>query len=1092
MAGARRTDIVAAMPRLHRPGSTCRLTQLKRTFPAQFLKRRILRRDGPMLPRLTVVVPFHNTAGRLERCVESLLQQTHPYVRIILVDDGSTDGSAEAAQRLARDFRVTLIRQEHLGTGAARNAGVRAARGRHLAFCDSDDVVLTQGYERLATALVTSGSDLAVGSVTLQDRGRHLEPAWARRSNAHRLVGVTLDDHPEVMANLMPGPRVFRRDFWLRQELEFPTDGGESGGYDDSVPMVRAMLLAKRIDILPAVVYRWRWREDGTSLLQRGLLDKTLMADRMAAVSAAGDLVAESASEPVQRAFFAEILHTTVPRLVRSAITRHDGYWERLGTELHHFLDLLSPETFAAVPVEDRVIAWLCARGHRDAAESFLEYAFDNQNGYPYRIADDWPYITLPFIDALAEASDELTAASPVELRYRTRLLSAGWVEPHVLRVRGAAFMEYLDDSYADSTVVLVLRDRESGRTWRVETEHAPGTVINGWSSRAQEDHDRGAFTCDIDFTTLPRPDRHPLVLDVDVELTIGTHERVDGFGSRAYHDSAGLLEPSAFDGLRVRVAWRPFGGLVLDLRVPNANAIPVSELPEHAEVLVTEVRAEDRHVVLTVVTERPEPIEISLVGPRGSTGWHKPDGAGPELTVRLDAFEDEWGLGETPLPADRYAVHARTATGEELPVSPARSLWRRLPQPVEAFGLRFVPEAGMEGQMQIRVLPAEWQTSRPPFYSRRLRDVEYPESRRQPLLEVALFETFGGKAAGDNPGALCAELARRGGPELVVSVIDRSIPVPDGARAVIRFSREYYELLGRARYLIVNASLPYFFRKREGQLYFQTWHGTPLKRIAHDRPHLDFNNWHHRRQLLIARDGWDYLLSQSEFCTRSLTSAFRYDGPVLEVGYPRNDVLSSPDADELRRRTRAHFGIGDDQQLVLYAPTWRDNFRVGRTFDKVLYLDPHQLVAELGGDAVVLVRGHYNSIRAAEDVDPAHRVIDVTRYPDIGDLYLAADALVTDYSSVFFDFVLTDKPMVFLAPDLKEYRDDNRGFYLDYDVVPGPVCLTTTEVARALRGPDQHAQRREEFRAEFTPYDDGGAAARVIDTILGWPGVSS
>ena len=80
-----------------------------------------------------------------------------------------------------------------------------------------------------------------------------------------------------------------------------------------------------------------------------------------------------------------------------------------------------------------------------------------------------------------------------------------------------------------------------------------------------------------------------------------------------------------------------------------------------------------------------------------------------------------------------------------------------------------------------------------------------------------------------------------------------------------------------------------------------------------------------------------------------------------------------------------------------------------------------------------MLVRGHYNSVLAAEDVDPDNRVIDVTRYPDIADLYVAADALVTDYSSVFFDFVLTDKPMVFLAPDLSQYRDENRGFYLDY-----------------------------------------------------------
>jgi CDP-glycerol glycerophosphotransferase len=396
------------------------------------------------------------------------------------------------------------------------------------------------------------------------------------------------------------------------------------------------------------------------------------------------------------------------------------------------------------------------------------------------------------------------------------------------------------------------------------------------------------------------------------------------------------------------------------------------------------------------------------------------------------------------------------------------------------------MPLASVAGSLLMRVVPAEWRSSRPPFMRRRLRDEVYPAAREMPLLDVALFETFAGKAAGDNPGALCKELASRDEDvEIVFSTMDHSVEVPEGARRVIRFSREYFELLGRARYLIVNASLPYFFRKREGQLYFQTWHGSPLKRIAHDRPHLDFFNWHHRRQLLVARDGWDYLLSQSEFCTRSLSSAFRYDGPVMELGYPRNDLMLTDETGDVRRRTRRALGIDDGQLVVLYAPTWRDNLRAGRVFDKVLYLDPHEVVRRTG-NAVVLVRGHYNSVLAAEDVDPDNRVIDVTRYPDIADLYVAADALVTDYSSVFFDFVLTDKPMLFLAPDLVQYRDDNRGFYLDYEsTVPGPVCLTTADVVHQLQADDEFADRREAFRKEFAPHDDGKAAARVVDAIL-------
>ncbi len=168
---------------------------------------------------------------------------------------------------------------------------------------------------------------------------------------------------------------------------------------------------------------------------------------------------------------------------------------------------------------------------------------------------------------------------------------------------------------------------------------------------------------------------------------------------------------------------------------------------------------------------------------------------------------------------------------------------------------------------------------------------------------------------------------------------------------------------------------------------------------------------------------------------------------------------------------------------MVLYAPTWREY--LGVRDSKPLFLDPTRLVAEMPG-AVVLVRGHYNASRQA-DVLPGHdRVVDVTRYPDIADLYLAADALVTDYSSVMFDFALTDKPIVLLTPDLDHYRDVERGFYFDIESAsPGPMVTTTDDVVAALLADDAHAAARARFRERFCPWDDGHAADRAVDHLL-------
>ena len=188
---------------------------------------------------------------------------------------------------------------------------------------------------------------------------------------------------------------------------------------------------------------------------------------------------------------------------MRAAVTRDDGFWETLGAELNRLLDLVSDETYPDVPVEDRIIAWLCAHDERDAAENFLEYAFDNQNGYPHRMVGDRPHITLPFIDALAEASDRLTAVADVELRYRTRLLEVRWPSPERpaprgRRVRGVPRRRLRRQRDHPAAARPGLRP-----DLRVSTTPTPEPTVNQWSQRANEDHSGGAFSCDVDVAAL-------------------------------------------------------------------------------------------------------------------------------------------------------------------------------------------------------------------------------------------------------------------------------------------------------------------------------------------------------------------------------------------------------------------------------------------------------------------------------------------------------------------------------------------------------------------------------------------------------------
>jgi CDP-glycerol glycerophosphotransferase (TagB/SpsB family) len=240
----------------------------------------------------------------------------------------------------------------------------------------------------------------------------------------------------------------------------------------------------------------------------------------------------------------------------------------------------------------------------------------------------------------------------------------------------------------------------------------------------------------------------------------------------------------------------------------------------------------------------------------------------------------------------------------------------------------------------------------------------------------------------------------------------------------------------------------------------------------------------------LRERSRWDILLAQNDYAKRIFRRSYAYLGPIWEEGYPRDDVLaatSGPTRTSTRgdaAAIRARLGISADARVVLYAPTWRDDRP-----DHVDHLDVSRFTEQLGPDWVTLIRGHSRTLQPGEDVR-AGGVIDVTSYPDVSDLFLAADALVTDYSSVMFDFSVTGKPIYFFTPDLARYREVLRGFYFDLlPVAPGPVVQDASELVELVQHPDaaraEYAAKYAAWRERFNPRDDGHAAERVVARLI-------
>jgi CDP-glycerol glycerophosphotransferase len=293
----------------------------------------------------------------------------------------------------------------------------------------------------------------------------------------------------------------------------------------------------------------------------------------------------------------------------------------------------------------------------------------------------------------------------------------------------------------------------------------------------------------------------------------------------------------------------------------------------------------------------------------------------------------------------------------------------------------------------------------------------------------------------------------------------------------------------------MVNVHQPMWYRKPAGQVMVQTFHGYPYKGMGQEwwarsgLPESRVTSFLDR-----ARD-WDHLVSPSAYATPQLLKAFfRPEDAaavdVLEVGYPRNDVLLTDDGEEIRARTRAVLGIEPHQKAVLYAPTFRDYLSSdGMTAKGVKFFDPKAAAAALGPAYVVLVRGHAFNARAGERRVVDERVIDVTYYPDVTDLCLASDAAILDYSSLRFDYALLRRPMVFLVPDETDYHE-NRPAVLPYaSTAPGPRVRTTAEAVRLLKNLEalrtSHAGDVERFVSTYMELEDGHAAERVVERVF-------
>ena len=365
---------------------------------------------------------------------------------------------------------------------------------------------------------------------------------------------------------------------------------------------------------------------------------------------------------------------------------------------------------------------------------------------------------------------------------------------------------------------------------------------------------------------------------------------------------------------------------------------------------------------------------------------------------------------------------------------------------------------------------------------------------------KTVIFTSFHGRGYSDNPKAIYEEMIKdpRFKDFTFIWAIkkhkQKNIEIPD-AKIVEYFSVPYFYYISKAKYWIFNYKMPMYIEKKKNQVYLQTWHGTPLKRLAHDiqvdenttfyRSGMSYEKMVETYDVDVAR--YNYMISPNKFCTEVFQSSFGINRErLIETGYPRNDFITNA-SDEDILNIKKKYNIPTDKKIVLYAPTWRDNSYVSSGYTFELEANFHKWKETFGDEYIVVFKPHYliiNKFADDKSLDGFLYSIDATA--EINELYVISDILITDYSSVFFDYAVLNRPIYFYMYDLESYREELRGFYLDiYKELPGKIYEKEEEMLEDIKNQVYDNQRLNEFNERFSHAQTGDCAKKVIDIVF-------
>ena len=1041
-------------------------------------------------PILSIIVPVYNVEEYLIDCLESVAKSIEKIdAEVLLIDDGSKDNSGSMAKAFADAHKKFFYyRKENGGLSDARNFGTARAQGKYLCFVDSDDLVKENMYENMLTAAEYHQADLTIVNVI------RFDSTGFRESSLHDRVFYDMDHavaHIDYCDNFIYDTtawnKLIRRDFWERNGFKYPV-----GWRFEDMPVSLAMhIKANKVAIVREIGYLWRDRDGKTRSITQENNSMINLTHRIKMWEDMYEYIEKEQKDPerLKTLLSFKILTEDLPMYVNMVAEYYveedpEGYSDTILS----FMDRHFTETdYEKIPAAHKLKYRLLREGRKEELKTLTAFEKRKYKNLPFNKEGDKIYIDLPEeMFGISRASAE----NDIRLRNPESAITDIEIDGDRISIYSYCFLRRINTpSFEDMEISCLLFNSVTGNKKELEltriNNHAltkrVGSVYDGYNRKVNEyNYDGTGFSLTIDLGDAGISGQFPGNNCILVKYRTGRKEGIYTLKSPGPEWDSAIDGTDAVCENNTAHFWFD-AGRTLWLNIGKNR--PADEIQRSEDAVLCDVKKESSS---TAIVNAQIPC---VVGAACSAKFVCYDSLAQKTIDISDEAELTAGEQNANFQVDIDAAGIREDLYEgrrklELQVTTAAGVQRYIPSASGAVCVSIVNDdrravftADENGRLVMDVFRLNEPTGNSKLYAR---EMLYPQYMKEPLDEKCIvFEAYWGAQYSCNPRALY-EYIDQEHPEYkcVWSLTDEKTPIKGKGIRVQRYSAEYYHYLATAKYFVNNVNFENAYKKRQGQIEIQTMHGTPFKSMGLDVKD-DFPDEKAVRNYIKRNRRWNYLVVQGKFSESMAWQWFRYKGNILRTGYPRTDDLFNVSEEE-KISLKDLYGIPSDKKVILYAPTFRHKGKYEMPLDLDL------MRQSLSDEYVLLIRLHHFVSESYKVPEDGSFIFDAGKYSSINDFYKIADVLITDYSSVMFDYVLTGNKIIFFAYDLEEYTGSIRGTCFDLEKeAPGPVVRTTEDVISSIRSNEGFDEKRQAFLDKYLNYENSESSKKIFEEVF-------